>query len=92
VLCVYSYRDMFPCRHRFGISPTLVRNPEVQQGPHGRGKTTLATERRIRVATSPTPLFGATPTYTVFSTPANRNEVEALPLSAHLNISTPENI
>jgi len=83
---------MFPYRHRFGVSRTLVPNPEVQQGPHGRGKTTLAIERRIRVAISPTPLFGATPTYTLFNTPANRSEVQALPFSNHLNISAPENI
>ena len=78
---------MFRCRHRFDISRTLVRNPEAQQGPQGRENTTLATERRIRVATSPTPLFGATPTYSLFKTEANRNEVEAVPLSTHLNIS-----
>jgi hypothetical protein len=70
----------------------LIRNPEIQQGPHGRGKTTLATERRIRVATSPTPLFGAKPTYTLSKTPENRNEVDLLPLSTQLNISAPGNI
>jgi len=70
----------------------LVRNPEVQQGHHGRENTTFATERHIRVATSPIPLFGATPAYSLFNKPANRNEVEALPLPTHLNIFAPENI
>jgi len=68
----------------------LVRNPKVQQGHHGREKTTFATERRIRVATSPTPLFGVTPGYSLFKTPANHNEVEPLPLPTHLNIFAPE--